>query len=117
MRHKIAIAMSLLALAASAGAGAVGFDAVQRSAMAGDYQAQRNLAYGYGSAPYVGQERNVLLACAWRQVITRSGSPKVNDNDIANERIACAGLKPDELAAATAQARRLYRAVYAQAMP
>lgn len=97
---------------ASLAAPASAFDVVAAKALAGDYQAQRNLAYGYSTAPYPGQQSNVMLGCAWRIVIVHSGSTKVDDTDISNQRVQCGKLDSQQLAAAQAQARRLYLQVY-----
>lgn len=89
-----------------------GFDQVNAKALAGDYQAQRNLAYGYSSAPYAEQQKNELLGCAWRIVIVHSGSTRVDQTDIENHRMHCGRLDPTQQAAAQAQARKLYKQVY-----
>jgi hypothetical protein len=100
------------ALSATAADAASQFDQINAKALAGDYQAQRNIAYGYSTAPYPGQQTNVLLGCAWRIVIMHSGSAKVDDTDISNQRVQCGKLDSQQLAAAQAQARRLYLQVY-----
>jgi hypothetical protein len=100
---------------ASLAAPSLAIDAVAAKALAGDYQAQRNLAYGYSTAPYPGQQANALLGCAWRIVIVHSGSAKVDDTDISNQRVQCGKLDSQQLAAAQAQARKLYLQVYGSA--
>lgn len=75
--------------------------------MSGDYQAQRNLAYGYSSWPMKGQEKNPMLGCAWRLVIVDSGSEKVNETDVTNAKVYCDSLDATSRRAAEAQARQL----------
>lgn len=109
---KRVISSILLVACATAWANSTQFEQASAKAMAGDYQAQRNLAFGYSSSPYEGQQKNSLLACAWRLVILNSGSPKVDDTDVSNKQLYCGRLNADQLSAATAQARNLYRTIY-----
>lgn len=60
-------------------------EALEKKALAGDYQAQRNLAYSLGHE----QPTNAMQACAWRIVILGSGSAEVDDSDLANKRLDC----------------------------
>lgn len=85
------------------------YEKLEKGAMAGDYQSQRNLAYwlsgGYNAPP-----QNPILACAWRLVILESGSPKVDAGDIGNKELYCdkrLGIDTDERKAAEAQAVKL----------
>lgn len=96
----------------STGSHAETFQSVQAEALRGHYQAQRNLAYGYSAAPYSGQDKNQLLACAWRIVIVHSGSKLVNETDVGNRDVYCGQLNKTGLTAAQAQARTLYRQIY-----
>lgn len=100
--------LSLMLVCASVGAiadtGRPMFKEVEGLAFKGDYQAQRNLAYGYSSAPYPGQERSPMLACAWRTVIIRSGSKRVNETDVGNHQVYCDKLDRTSRQAAEAQA-------------
>lgn len=89
---------------ATADSGRPTFKEVESLAFKGDYQAQRNLAYGYSSAPYAGQEKSPLLACAWRIVIIRSGSKRVNETDAGNHQVYCDKLNKTSRQAAEAQA-------------
>lgn len=88
--------------------------AVEKKAMAGDYQAQRNIAYGYGSYPYPGQAKNPVLACAWYLVVLHSGSQKAGEGDVSNVSVYCGNSKLDgnsqELA--KVKARALYKGIY-----
>jgi len=79
--------------------GAATLAELEKKALAGDYQAQRNLAYsletGEGGAPY-----EPVKACAWRVVIVASGSSKVNDSDRANLQAACGKIGEEDRRAA-----------------
>lgn len=90
------------------------FSFVEKKAMAGDYQAQRNIAYGYASYPYPGQVKNPVMACAWYLVVLHSGSPKAGDGDVGNVSVYCGNGKLDgnsqELA--KVKARALYKSIY-----
>lgn len=88
------------------------FDAVKTAAMKGDYQAQRNVAFGYSSTPYKGQDKNPILGCAWYRLIILSGSDKVNNTDVNNVAVYCDKLKPVEREAAEAQAKELHKKIY-----
>jgi len=83
-----------------------------RQAHAGDYQAQRNLAYGYAAQPYPGQEKNSVLACAWYLVVANSGSPKVDAGDASNANLYCGRIDGDLLATAKARATQLLAEIY-----
>lgn len=68
---------------------------LEKKALAGDYQAQRNYAYslatGDGGAPY-----EPVKACAWYAYITVSGSPKVDETDQGNVRVYCGRLTDEQ---------------------
>lgn len=84
------------------------FDAVRDLAMKGNYQAQRNLAFGYvGGFPYKEQDVNPILGCAWYKVILLSGSEKINQTDIGNRQVYCDKLPASEQAVAERQAQVL----------
>lgn len=87
------------------------FDSIRAKAMKGDYQAQRNLAFGYASSSCPGQDKNPMLACAWRYVIIKSGSERVDQTDINNFKLDCGKLEPVELQAAEAQAANLLKKI------
>ena len=80
------------------------FEQTKEKAMHGDYQAQRNLAYGYSSWPYPGQDKNPISACAWRMAILKSGSERVDSTDVSNQKVDCESLDASSLEAAEAQA-------------
>lgn len=88
------------------------FIAVMSAAKKGDYQAQRNLAYGYASAPYPGQEKNRVWACSWYLVIANSGSEKIVDADRSNANVYCGSLEKELLEAAKTNASQLLTEIY-----
>lgn len=71
--------------------GAPRLAALEKKALSGDYQAQRNYAYslatGDGGAPY-----EPVKACAWYAYITVSGSSRVDETDQGNVRVYCGRL-------------------------
>ena len=73
------------------------FMAVLDAAKRGDYQAQRNLAYGYTAHPYPGQEKNRVLGCAWYLVVLNSEHPQANAGDESNVQTYCGALEKDLL--------------------
>lgn len=115
MLHRTALAAACMVI--SAGATAAGFQEVEAAALRGDYQAQRNIAFGYGSQPYAGQPKNPLLACAWRHVILHSGSQRVDQTDVNNFEVTCGSLDVNQRAAAVAQGRALFDRVYRRKAP
>jgi hypothetical protein len=112
MRHTIALAALLAPLAALSQVQPSTFEGVESLAKRGDYQAQRNLAFGYASLPYKGQEKNPLLACAWYLVVLHSGSPKLDEGDAGNVQVYCGRLTDTSRAASTGQARVLFSQIY-----
>lgn len=88
--------------------------AVEKKALAGDYQSQRNLAYGYASYPYPGQSKDPVMACAWYLVVQYSGSPRVGDGDVGNVSVYCGKGKLDanSLEFAKVKGRALYKTIY-----
>ena len=94
---------------------AVDIDALRAKAMKGDYQAQRNLAFGYATGDQ-GIKKNHSLACAWYLLILRSDSPKLGSGDVGNVSVYCdpfkPGFGPDERLVSERQANELYRKIY-----
>lgn len=90
------------------------FSSVEKKALAGDYQAQRNLAYGYASYPYSGQSKDPVMACAWYLVVLHSGSQKAGQGDVGNVSVYCGNSKLDNNAQelAKVKARALYKSIY-----
>lgn len=79
-------------------------EALEKKALAGDYQAQRNLAYSLGREIPI----NELQSCTWRIVILESGSDEVDDSDVTNKQAACdRKLSPDAIYAAALKAATL----------
>lgn len=79
------------------------YEALEKAALAGEYQAQRNLAYTLST----GIPHDVILGCAWRIVIVDSGSPQVDQSDTGNKTFYCGKLSADEFRAAQSQAKNL----------
>lgn len=103
----LGLTLSVLTSAATA-ASLSEFEALEKSAKSGDYQAQRNVAYwlsgGNGGAPPL----NPVLACAWRLVILESGNASVDSSDVGNKQLYCdKKLDADGMKAARAQAATL----------
>lgn len=61
---------------------------LEREALAGDYQSQRNLAYGYATGTF-GSPFDPVLGCAWYATIVASENPKVNSTDHGNVKVYC----------------------------
>ncbi|MDB5802292.1 MAG: hypothetical protein JWL63_3231 [Rhodocyclales bacterium] len=76
-----------------------------------DYQAQRNLAYGYASGSG-GQRKDVAEACAWYLLVLRSNSPKLDVSDVGNMATYCDKLPWDERLVAEKRANALQRKIY-----
>jgi hypothetical protein len=86
-------------------------------AMKGDYQAQRNVSYCLSSGCGGSITVDKMLGCAWRIVVLASGSSKLDNADQSNFQHFCSsGLTNDDRAIATAQARRLFHAIYRRDM-
>lgn len=116
MNHKklvclLAVATSLFSIEASASESLAD---IEKKALRGDYQAQRNLAYGYADWPYPGQSEDPVLACAWYLVVKYSGSPKVGPGDLGNVSVYCGPgkLNSNGLELAKVKGRALYKTVY-----
>lgn len=76
-------------------------ETLEKKALRGDYQAQRNLAYSLGHEFPISK----LQSCAWRIVILNSGSSDVDDSDVENRYADCdRKLSPDVIYAASMQA-------------
>src|SRR2546421_868971 len=84
---------------------------LEKQALAGDYQAQRNLAY-YLSTGAEGHPTNPVTACAWRIVILKSGHAKADASDTSNKTFDCERkLNPQQLREAEAQANALLKKI------
>jgi len=80
--------------------------ALKQKALAGDYQAQRNLAFGY-SDRFSDQKKNPVLACAWRMVILTT--EQADETDMSNYNTYCGKLPPDLLSIAQMKAELLLK--------
>lgn len=88
------------------------YEALERAAKAGDYQAQRNVAYWLSGGNGGALPINPILACAWRIVILESGSQSVDSSDVSNKQFYCnKKLDADGVRAAEAQAKNLLKAI------
>lgn len=76
-----------------------------------DYQAQRNLAYGFASTPYPGQQKNPVLGCAWYLVIKNSHHPQYGAGDEGNVSVYCGKLDSATLDAAKLNASRIIQSM------
>lgn len=84
---------------------------LEKQALAGDYQAQRNLAY-YLSTGAEGHAQNVVGACAWRIVILRSEHAKADSSDEGNKTFDCdRKLNPQQLREAESRASALLKRI------
>ena len=109
---KISVLAAMLCFAVQAQAQTTNVKAIEQQAMAGDYQAQRNLAYGYVAWPYTGQTKNPITGCAWYLVVLNSGSPQLGPGDVGNVQVYCGRLDPDSKSAAINQSRVLFKQIY-----
>lgn len=114
MKLLLNLMLALAPVAMAAESGRATFEEVRAMAYRGDYQAQRNLAYGYSSASYAGQDKNPILACAWRIVLIKSGNEKVDETDVGNHKVYCDRLDQVSRQAAEAQAVSLRKKIGAR---
>ena len=83
------------------------------NALSGDYQAQHDVAFAFTDGqsdddPTGGPViPNRLQACAWRQVISASGSPYLISNDQSVMISNCDGLRPMDIQAAKGRAHAI----------
>lgn len=84
---------------------------LEKEALAGDYQAQRNLAY-YLSTGAEGHAQNVVAACAWRIVILKSRHSEADSSDEGNKTFDCdRKLNSPQLREAESQANALLKRI------
>jgi hypothetical protein len=84
---------------------------LEKEALAGDYQAQRNLAY-YLSTRAEGHAQNVVAACAWRIVILKSRHAEADSSDEGNKTFDCdRKLNSQQLREAESQANALLKRI------
>lgn len=82
------------------------------AALKGDYQSQRNVAFCLSTGCDGAVNQNRITGCAWRIVIMRSGSLKVDQSDSSNHDRCMERLSPAEILAASAQAETIFQQVY-----
>ena len=83
-------------------------DALQQRALAGDLNAQRQLAESYLTGP----ARDPALACAWRIVVGASRDSVVTAQDTENRKRDCEGLTAAQQQTAANQAKALFQRIY-----
>lgn len=102
----------LVALAGEPASSMAQFEKLERSAMAGDYQAQRNVAYWLSGGNGGALPLDPVLACAWRHVILASGNRQVDDSDVSNKQLYCdKRLDAGSRQAAKAQSEKLLKQI------
>ncbi len=84
---------------------------VQAKALAGDFESQAGLAYGYSTMPYPGQVYDPIAGCAWRIVIVASGH--IHPLHVDNQRSYCRRVKPEDLKAARYMAGKFLQQINA----
>lgn len=86
---------------------------LEKLARKGDYQAQRNLAFGHVTDPTVAGA-DPAEGCAWYLAIYNSDSPKVNSTDLSNINIYCSAkiLSDKQQRASEIKAELLLQAIY-----
>lgn len=90
------LAVVFLLMCSSAVAASTYESKLMKSALKGDYQSQRNLAYAYGAGSSVSNpesedfvQQDSTRACAWRKVILLSQPAKADLTDYSNESVDC----------------------------
>lgn len=84
---------------------------LEKKALAGDYQSQRNLAY-YLTTGEEGVKADPVMACAWRIVILKSNHPQADASDAGNKQFDCdRKLTPAQLRQAEGQAAALMKRI------
>jgi len=78
--------------------------------LAGDYQAQRNIAFTYAH-----DRGDYANACVWYLLILRSGAKQIHIGDVSNADLYCGRLKSANIESrveAEHRANALYRKIY-----
>ncbi len=84
---------------------------LEKQALAGDYQAQRNLAFSLSSG-FEGYQQDPVEACAWRIVILKSEHSEADASDTNNKDSDCERkLSPEQLSEAEARADALLKKI------
>jgi hypothetical protein len=84
------------------------FSEIARNAMAGNIQAQRQLANCYLNGCPGLASPDPALACTWDIVIVAGGDPQVSADDVARRRLSCAALDSDQRIRATVEAKAIF---------
>ncbi|WP_343498619.1 hypothetical protein [Achromobacter denitrificans] len=107
--NKLAAALAgALMLAITPAHAANDISVLKQKALAGDYQAQRNLAFGY-SDQFSDQRKNPVLACAWRMVILTT--EQADETDMSNYNAYCSKLPSGLFSVALMKAELLLRRI------
>ncbi len=69
---------------------------IRAKARAGDYQAQRNLAYAYATGDQLHGKRYPVAGCAWYMSIPYLHSKKMHAGDTGNAMVYCHKLSPTD---------------------
>lgn len=83
---------------------------LEKQALAGDYQAQRNLAY-YLTTGEEGVKADPVMACGWRIVILKSNHPQADTSDTSNKQFDCGKLTTAQLRQAESRAAALMKRI------
>lgn len=80
-----------------------------RAAFAGQYQAQRNLAFTFARGEFspAKADRDPIQGCAWRLVIETTQLRSIDQTDMDNRRLDCSKLQPADLQAASIVAEKI----------
>ena len=93
------------------------FFAVYPMAFAGDYQAQRNVAFCLQTGCDGAVEIFRPEGCAWRAVILLSGSTDVDDSDVVNYETCISDLEQKPRDYVKFRATELFKAIYDRDIP
>lgn len=110
-RLNAALVVAIFAALSPVTATANDYSATLRQALAGDYQARRNMAFCFrtgddGFTCRGWPKPQPIEACAWRAVVVFSGDGKVDSLDTTALKIDCGKLNSAEIMAAEAKATR-----------
>lgn len=85
-----------------------------KKALAGNYQAQRNIAYRF-STGVDGHSQNVVTGCAWYMVVLKSKHPQIDSTDTSNKTVYCdQQLNSQQLRQAEAEANNFLKKIKTQ---
>lgn len=95
----------------------VDFASVSAKAELGEYYPMRNVAYGFVSMPYEGQQKNPVLGCAWYLVVLKNPLKQADITDLNNVQLWCDKLPAGEREAALYQAEKIYARIFKMPYP